>query len=246
MPTAHVLEMSRRPADIDLDSDFAETEDKSSNSGKWSIVMEEGWFPCFGSCPDLQVHESEEEARKAFDGLKCPRILVDANGDEVSAICGAPWKKYALRMIRQKLARNHFALPCHQAQKRNTPDFSTMEDFDYWENDFFNPDAHSTDAVELPRKREPSDLASTNGDFGSSRTSDFTTNTLESDAGSSEVVPVMLPPRDDARSHSRKSSGLADEQSAGNDSIDICQSTSSSVYRLLDIDSRSGSITEEY
>jgi hypothetical protein len=43
-----------------------------------------------------------------------------------------------------------------------------------------------------------------------------------------------------------KLANLADERSTqSTDSVDICQSTSSSVYRLLDIDSRSGSVTEE-
>jgi hypothetical protein len=42
-----------------------------------------------------------------------------------------------------------------------------------------------------------------------------------------------------------KPNGLADESVLSSESIDICQSTTSSVYRLLDIDSRSGSVLED-
>jgi len=209
--------------------------------------MEEMWFPCFGSYGNLQVHNTEDEARIAFEGLKGPRILVDANGVEVTAAAGAPWKKYALKMIRAKLARNYYALPCNHALLRNKEEFCDLAEFDFSDNEFFHPDdfSQSLQAVELPTKGLPSDMVSTVGDLGSSRTtpSTFTIATVES-GGSDEAVPPM--PEEGLRADLRspgKSICLVDERS--NDSVDICQSTTSSVYRLLDIDSRSGSVTEE-
>jgi hypothetical protein len=254
-----VLEMESQKPLMDLDLGFPESApEKSSNGGKWSILMEEVWFPCFGSHPNLQVHQSEEEARQAFETLKGPRILLDANGIEVTAAAGAPWKKYALRMIRQKLVRKQYALPCHHAGLRNTAEDCEMDEFDFTDfsdNEFCHPDddfTQSTHAVELPRKALPSDMVSTVGDLGSSRTtnSEFTIATLESGRSADNVPPMPQPT--EARSTSRIAgspgglSGLADEKSTqSTDSVDICQSTSSSVYRLLDIDSRSGSVTEE-
>jgi hypothetical protein len=251
----HALEMESLQQ---LEMEFAEPgqeitvkteEEKSSSGGKWSIVMEEVWFPCFGSYPNLQVHTSEEEARTAFKSLKGPRILIDENGVEVTAASGAPWKNYALRMIRQKLARNHFALPCHQARQRNTEEFCELDSYDFSDNEYFNNEDfcfnNSSMAVELPRKALPSDMVSTVGDLGSSRTthSEFTIATLES-RSSEAVPPILLPQEGRPKSPvAGKSNGIADEKS--NDSVDICQSTSSSVYRLLDLDSRSGSVYEE-
>jgi hypothetical protein len=253
-----VFEMeSRQPiSDLDLEPvplTSVKTEGAtSSNGGKWSIVMEEMWIPCFGSCGNLQVHNTEDEARIAFDKLKGPRILIDATGVEVTAAAGAPWKKYALKMIRQKLARNGYALPCNHAGLRNKDgEFCDMPEFDFSDNEFFHPDdfTQSVQAVELPTKAVPSDLVSTVGDIGSSRTvqSDFTIATLDS-GRSSEMVPPM-PQHDSLQPNLRspgKSNYFADERSTrSNGSVDICQSTSSSVYRLLDIDSRSGSFDEE-
>jgi hypothetical protein len=244
------------PRDLDCAGSASEASvktEKSSTGEKWSIVMEEVWFPCFGSYANLQVHNSEEEALMAFGKLKGPRILVDANGVEVTAACGAPWKKYALRMIRQKLARNHYALPCHHARARNVEDLDEPEEFDFSDNEFFPLDdfTNSALAVELPRKAVPSDLVSTVGDLGSSRTthSEFTIATLESSRRSTEGVPPMPQPdqQSDSRTESCNSNGLLVDQKSAmtNDSVDICQSTSSSVYRLLDLDSRSGSVSEE-
>jgi hypothetical protein len=194
----------------------------SPGGGKWSIVMEEMWFPCFGSYPNLQV-------------------LLDELGNEVLAACGAPWKKYALRMIRQKLLRNHYALPCSKGRQQLTDELCEMADLDFSDNEFFNSDEFSNSglAVQLPRKNVPSDMVSTVGDLGSSRTSNFTIATLES-RSSENVPPVVTTPLATGKSHS-----LRDECALSNDSVDICQSTTSSVYRLLDIDSRSGSVIED-
>jgi hypothetical protein len=244
------FEMESRTSILDLDLEPVPSTPgaTSSSGGKWSVIMEEVWFPCFGSYGNLQVHNTEEEARAAFEGLKGPRILVNANGVEVTAAAGAPWKKYALKMIRQKLARNYYALPCNHAGLRNKEEFCDMAELDFSDNEFFNPDdfTQSVQAVELPTKAVPSDMVSTVGDLGSSRTthSNFTIATVES-GRSAEVVPPMpqhheLPPN---LLSPRKCSRVADEKS--NDSVDICQSTSSSVYRLLDLDSRSGSVTED-
>jgi hypothetical protein len=213
----------------------------SPGGGKWSIVMEEMWFPCFGSYPNLQVHASEEDARAAFETLKAPRVLLDELGNEVLAACGAPWKKYALRMIRQKLLRNHYALPCSKGRQQLTDELCEMADLDFSDNEFFNSDEFSNSglAVQLPRKNVPSDMVSTVGDLGSSRTSNFTIATLES-RSSENVPPVVTTPLATGKSHS-----LRDECALSNDSVDICQSTTSSVYRLLDIDSRSGSVIED-
>jgi hypothetical protein len=250
------LEMESRQLALQLDREFAEPDfefpaydkgEESSSGCKWSIVMEEVWFPCFGSYPNLQVHSSEEEARSAFESLKGPRILLDADGVEVSSAC-VPWKTYALRMMRQKLARKCYPLPCHQARHRDVEDSPSLIDFS--DNEFFHSDdfTYSNTAVELPRKALPSDVVSTIGDLGSSRTthSEFTVATLES-TGSSRIVPPM-PQQDEAQPSlltTSKPNGLADESVLSSESIDICQSTTSSVYRLLDIDSRSGSVLED-
>jgi hypothetical protein len=157
-------------------------------------------------------------------------------------------------MIRQKLARNHYALPCQHARVRNIEDLNDPEEFDFSsDNEFFPMDdfTNSAFAVELPRKAVPSDLVSTVGDLGSSRTthSEFTIATVESSRRSNEGVPPIPQPDEqlDSRPESCKSDGvLVDQRSAmTNDSLDICQSTSSSVYRLLDLDSRSCSVSEE-
>jgi hypothetical protein len=246
-----ILDLQLEPV---LETSVGKEGKRSSNGGKWFIVMEEVWFPCFGSSSNLQVHGSEAEARSAFGSLKGPRILVDADGVEVTAAAGAPWKSYALRMIRQKLSRNYYALPCHHAGLRKEEEISDMAEFDFSDNEFFNPDdfTRSGLAVELPSKTSPSDMVSTVGDLGSSRTthSDFTIATQES-GRSSEVPPMPQADGEPMKLLSPghrpgKSTGLADENSTvSNDSLDICQSTTSSVYRLLDIDSRSGSYDEE-
>merc|ERR1719324_2362791 len=174
---------SRQPIS-DLDLEPVPLTSVETEGGKWSIVMEEMWFPCFGSYGNLQVHNTEEEARIAFEKLKGPRILLDDNGVEVTAAAGAPWKKYALKMIRQKLARNHYVLPCNHAGLRNKEEFLDMAELDFSDNEFFHPDDfnQSDHTVELPTKGLPSDMVSTVGDLGSSRTthSNFTIASLDS------------------------------------------------------------------
>jgi hypothetical protein len=252
-----VFEIETRKPVLDLDLapvlETPKTEgEKSSNGGKWSIVMEDVWVPCFGSRPNLQVHQSEAEAREAFEKLKGPRVLIDATGSEVTSAAGAPWKTYALRMIRAKLARNHYALPCHHAGLRNREEISDMTEFDFSDNEFFHPDdfdfTESVHAVELPMKGLPVEMVSTVGDLGSSRTthSDFTIASLDPGRSAEGVLPMPQSPGARSNSLSPGKPCLADERSSqSTDSVDICQSTTSSVYRLLDLDSRSGSVTEE-
>jgi hypothetical protein len=229
------LEMDSRQIAEQLDMEAAMALDaerpQPAGDGKWSIAVEEVWFPCFGSYPSIQVHSSEDEARAAFKALKGPRILLDANGSEVLSACGAPWKRYALRMIRQEIARSALA-PSRTARKK------VIEDsFDNSDNEFCFSDDRNSCAIELPGKSVPSDLVSTVGDAGSAMTSH---SVFTDDASDPRIAPAPVTVCKDPKKNSTQKSGPKDLLS--NDSMDICQSTSSSVYRLLDLESTSGSV----
>jgi hypothetical protein len=225
----------------------SKTEDHTSSSGrKWSTVAEKVWFPCLGSIPSLQVYNSEKEARTAFKGLKGPRILIDESGAEVLAVAGAPWKRYALRRIRQALKLNSFCLP-HLSARKQPKDLCDMAEFGFADNDplLFDDFTGTARAVELPtKKRSRSDSESTIADQGSSRTtlSAFTMSQVDicqstsSSGCKKNSVDVCQ-----STSSSGSKKGLVDicqstSSSGSNEgSVDICQSTSSSVYRLLDL-----------
>jgi hypothetical protein len=215
----------------------------SSGAGKWSIAVDTAWFPCCGSMPKLHVHSSEQEARIAFKMLRGPRILIDESGAEVLAATSAPWKKLALRSIRQELKRNSFCLrneedfvelgaglPLLSAGKQKIKDLCDMTDFEISDNGTFLSDDLASPVVELPKKKRLlSDTLSTEADLESSRT----TRSAFSIASAS--------PFDVCQSTSSSVYNLLGLGSKRG-SVDFCQSTSSSVCRLLDLDSRKGLI----
>jgi hypothetical protein len=219
----------------------------ASSAGKWSIAVDPVWFPCFGSTPKLHVHSSEQEARIAFKMLRGPRILINDSGAEVLAAASAPWKKLALRSIRQELKRNSFCLrneedfvdfdvglPHLSAGKQKIKDLcdlSHLTDFEFSGNDAFLSDDLASPAVELPKKKRLlSDTLSTAADLESSRT----TRSVFSITSSSPVDVCQS-----TSSSVYKLLGLGSKRG----SVDICQSTQSTLLdRLLDLDSRQGLI----
>jgi hypothetical protein len=198
------------------------------SGGKWSVMVDKVWFPCLGSSPSILVYSSEQEAQAAFKNLKGLRILLDDSGAEVLVAAGAPWKKCALRMIRQKLKRKHAENLCDMAKFDFSDETAVLSD------DFTD----STQVVELPRKRLPSDMMSTDADLESSRTtrSAFSISSHAVDLPRKRLQSDMMSTAADLESSRTTRSAFTMSP------VDICQSTSSSVYRLLDLRSRKGSV----
>jgi hypothetical protein len=186
-------------------------EQTSSSEGKWSVVVESVWFPCLGSIPDFQVYASEQAARRAFKKLRGPRILVDDSGDEVLAATGAPWMKRALRTMRKELKHNSSCLP--PLSSRNAGYAASC--------------AASCATVDLCDMDE---YAFSDDGFLSD---DF--------AGTAQAVELPRKKRllsDSVSTDVDLESSRTARSAFTRSSVEICQSTSSSVYRLLDLGSK--------
>jgi hypothetical protein len=206
------------------------------SGGKWSIVVDQVWFPCLGSSPNLLVYSSEKEARVAFKSLTGLRMLIDDSGAEVLAAPGAPWKRGALKMIRQDLKRT---------QRTKTKNLCDMTEFDFLEENAFLPDdfIDGTAAVELPKRRSSkSDAMSTDADLDSSRTTRSVFGMPQGTGTQVVALPRKRLPSDMESTDVDLESSQTTRSAFTMSPVEICQSTSSSVYHLLDLRSRKGSI----